>query len=85
MEQPPALFHVCAFRSNLPLPSPLHSRLVLSNGLVNYIKLYLKHVDDRVINVQEGYNSVPTAGLHPQIETLYYIADERGYNVYRSE
>ncbi|KAH8397984.1 hypothetical protein KR222_007799, partial [Zaprionus bogoriensis] len=60
-------------------------KLVLSNGLVNYMRLYLKRVDGRLVNVQEGYNSVPTTGKIPQIETLYYIADERGYNVYRSE
>ncbi|EDW65908.2 uncharacterized protein [Drosophila virilis] len=58
-------------------------KLVLSNGLVNYMKLYVKRVGDKLINVQEGYNSVPVAGQKPKIQTLYYIADERGYNVYR--
>lgn len=66
-------------------PSLCPLRLVLSNGLVNYLKLYLKREGDRVINVQEGYNSLPTTGQIPQIETLYYIADERGYRVLRSE
>ncbi|XP_030572903.1 mediator of RNA polymerase II transcription subunit 13 [Drosophila novamexicana] len=60
-------------------------KLVLSNGLVNYMKLYMKRVGDTLINVQEGYNSVPVAGQKPKIQTLYYIADERGYNVYRIE
>lgn len=58
---------------------------MLSNGLVNYMKLYMKRVGDTLINVQEGYNSVPVAGQKPKIQTLYYIADERGYNVYRSK
>ncbi|XP_026837865.1 uncharacterized protein LOC6551028 [Drosophila erecta] len=60
-------------------------KLVMSNGLVNYKKLYTKKVGDRVINVQEGYNSVPIPGPKNQIQTQYYIADERGYNVYRIE
>lgn len=57
----------------------------MSNGLVNYKKIYTKTVKDQVINVQEGYNSVPIPGPKNQIQTQYYIADERGYNVYRSE
>lgn len=60
-------------------------KLVLSNGLVNYMKLYGKLVDDKVINVQEGYSSVPVAGIKPLIQTLHYIADERGYNIYKIE
>ncbi|XP_037725133.1 uncharacterized protein LOC119556778 [Drosophila subpulchrella] len=60
-------------------------KLVMSNGLVNYKKLYTKKVGDQVVNVQEGYNSVPIPGPKNQIQTQYYIADERGYNVYRSE
>ncbi|KAI8034318.1 cAMP-dependent protein kinase catalytic subunit [Drosophila gunungcola] len=60
-------------------------KLVMSNGLVNYKKLYTKKVGDQVINVQEGYNSVPIPGPKNQIQTQYYIADERGYNVYRIE
>ncbi|KMZ09606.1 uncharacterized protein Dsimw501_GD24522 [Drosophila simulans] len=60
-------------------------KLVMSNGLVNYKKLYSKKVGDRLINVQEGYNSVPIPGPKNQIQTQYYIADERGYNVYRIE
>ncbi|KAH8238302.1 hypothetical protein KR032_002893, partial [Drosophila birchii] len=60
-------------------------KLVMSNGLVNYKKIYRKTVGDQVINVQEGYNSVPIPGPKNQIQTQYYIADERGYNVYRSE
>ncbi|KAH8241644.1 hypothetical protein KR038_001011, partial [Drosophila bunnanda] len=60
-------------------------KLVMSNGLVNYKKIYRKTVGDQVINVQEGYNSVPIPGPRNQIQTQYYIADERGYNVYRSE
>ncbi|XP_041674881.1 mediator of RNA polymerase II transcription subunit 13 [Drosophila eugracilis] len=60
-------------------------KLVMSNGLVNYKKLYTKRVGDQVINVQEGYNSVPIPGPRNQIQTQYYIADERGYNVYRIE
>ncbi|KAH8265675.1 hypothetical protein KR044_011303, partial [Drosophila immigrans] len=58
-------------------------KLVLSNGLVNYMKHYAKHVDDKVINVQEGYSSVPVAGLTPLIQTLHYIADEHGYNIHK--
>lgn len=57
----------------------------MSNGLVNYKRIYTKTVGDQVINVQEGYNSVPIPGPRNQIQTQYYIADERGYNVYRSE
>jgi len=57
----------------------------MSNGLVNYKKLYTKKSCGQVINVQEGYNSVPIPGPKNQIQTQYYIADERGYNVYRSE
>ncbi|XP_017963721.1 uncharacterized protein LOC108656238 [Drosophila navojoa] len=60
-------------------------KLVLSNGLANYIKLYRKTVGDRLINVQEGYHSTPVAGQKSQIQTIYYIADERGYNVYKIE
>ncbi|XP_017872834.1 PREDICTED: uncharacterized protein LOC108620440 [Drosophila arizonae] len=60
-------------------------KLVLSNGLANYIKLYRKTVGDRLINVQEGYHSTPVAGQKPQIQTIYYIADERGYNIYKIE
>ncbi|XP_001965580.3 rho GTPase-activating protein gacJ [Drosophila ananassae] len=60
-------------------------KLVMSNGLVNYKKIYTKTVGDQVINVQEGYNSVPIPGPRNQIQTQYYIADERGYNVYRIE
>ncbi|EDX01589.2 ras guanine nucleotide exchange factor G [Drosophila yakuba] len=60
-------------------------KLVMSNGLVNYKKLYTKRVADRLINVQEGYNAVPIPGPRNQIQTQYYIADERGYNVYRIE
>nr|XP_017017972.2 uncharacterized protein LOC108071678 [Drosophila kikkawai] len=60
-------------------------KLVMSNGLVNYKKIYTKTVKDQVINVQEGYNSVPIPGPKNQIQTQYYIADERGYNVYRIE
>ncbi|KAH8421365.1 hypothetical protein KR009_002942 [Drosophila setifemur] len=60
-------------------------KLVMSNGLVNYKKLYTKKVGDQVINVQEGYNSVPIPGPKNQIQTQYYIADERGYNVYKIE
>ncbi|KAH8344729.1 hypothetical protein KR067_005366 [Drosophila pandora] len=60
-------------------------KLVMSNGLVNYKKIYTKTVGDQVINVQEGYNSVPIPGPRNQIQTQYYIADERGYNVYRSK
>ncbi|KAH8368265.1 hypothetical protein KR084_009039 [Drosophila pseudotakahashii] len=60
-------------------------KLVMSNGLVNYKKLYTKRVDGQVINVQEGYNSVPIPGPKNQIQTQYFIADERGYNVYRIE
>ncbi|XP_016962656.1 uncharacterized protein LOC108033040 [Drosophila biarmipes] len=60
-------------------------KLVMSNGLVNYKKLYTKEVGDQVINVQEGYNSVPIPGPRNQIQTQYYVADERGYNVYRIE
>ncbi|KAH8320133.1 hypothetical protein KR074_002390 [Drosophila pseudoananassae] len=60
-------------------------KLVMSNGLVNYKKIYTKKVGDQVVNVQEGYNSVPIPGPRNQIQTQYFIADERGYNVYRSE
>ncbi|XP_034484799.1 probable splicing factor 3A subunit 1 [Drosophila innubila] len=60
-------------------------KLILSNGLVNYMKLYGKRVDNKLINVQEGYSSVPVAGVVPQIQTLHYIADERGYNIYKIE
>ncbi|XP_022214097.2 mucin-17 [Drosophila obscura] len=60
-------------------------KLVLSNGLANYKKLYTKRVGERQINVQEGYNSVPIAGRRNLIQTQYFIADERGYNVYRIE
>ncbi|XP_017010768.2 uncharacterized protein [Drosophila takahashii] len=60
-------------------------KLVMSNGLVNYKKLYTKKVGDQVVNVQEGYNSVPIPGPKNQIQTQYFIADERGYNVYRIE
>ncbi|XP_017099482.2 mucin-2 [Drosophila bipectinata] len=60
-------------------------KLVMSNGLVNYKKIYTKTVGDQVVNVQEGYNSVPIPGPRNQIQTQYFIADERGYNVYRIE
>ncbi|XP_017062395.1 mucin-2 [Drosophila ficusphila] len=60
-------------------------KLVMSNGLVNYKKIYTKKVGDQEVNVQEGYNSVPIPGPKNQIQTQYYIADERGYNVYRIE
>ncbi|BFG01203.1 probable serine/threonine-protein kinase irlC [Drosophila madeirensis] len=60
-------------------------KLVLSNGLANYKKLYTKRVGERQINVQEGYNSVPIAGRRNLIQTQYFIADERGYNVYKIE
>ncbi|XP_023168147.2 uncharacterized protein LOC111597577 [Drosophila hydei] len=60
-------------------------KLVLSNGMANYMKLYRKTVGERLINVQEGYHSVPVAGQKPRIQTIYYIADERGYNVYKIE
>ncbi|EDW27513.1 GL20325 [Drosophila persimilis] len=60
-------------------------KLVLSNGLANYKKLYTKRVGEQLINVQEGYNSVPIAGRRNLIQTQYFIADERGYNVYKIE
>ncbi|KAH8411300.1 hypothetical protein KR215_001763, partial [Drosophila sulfurigaster] len=70
------------FRKQHPNGTEEH-KLVLSNGLVNYMKHYSKQVDDKVINVQEGYSSLPVAGVQPQIQTLHYIADEHGYNIHK--
>ncbi|KAH8386625.1 hypothetical protein KR093_001600, partial [Drosophila rubida] len=72
------------FRRTHPNGTEEH-KLVLSNGLVNYMKHYAKRVDDKLINVQEGYSSVPVAGLKPLIQTLHYIADEHGYNIHKSK
>ncbi|XP_034113981.1 serine proteinase stubble [Drosophila albomicans] len=72
------------FRKQHPNGTEEH-KLVLSNGLVNYMKHYPKQVDDKVINVQEGYSSLPVAGVQPQIQTLHYIADEHGYNIHKIE
>ncbi|EDW75269.1 uncharacterized protein Dwil_GK19786 [Drosophila willistoni] len=59
-------------------------KIVLSNGFVNYKKIYTKiGKDDEVINVQKGYYTIPIPGLKNQFRTHYYIADERGYNVYK--
>ncbi|XP_030378914.1 uncharacterized protein LOC115627399 [Scaptodrosophila lebanonensis] len=60
-------------------------KLALSNGLVNYKKMYNKLVGDQVINVQEGYDSVPIPGREHEYQTQYYIADENGFNVYKIE
>ncbi|KAH8275099.1 hypothetical protein KR018_011792 [Drosophila ironensis] len=60
-------------------------KVVMKNGLVNYQKIYTKRVGDRLINVQVGYHSVLLPGPKNQIQTQYYIADERGYNIYKTE
>ncbi|EDV99741.1 GH12248 [Drosophila grimshawi] len=60
-------------------------KLVLSNGLVNYMKLYVKRVGKDLINVQEGYYSVPVDGKKSKIRIIHYIADEHGYKVYKME
>ncbi|KAL7728463.1 hypothetical protein ACLKA6_005218 [Drosophila palustris] len=80
----PAVYVLENYRKRHPNGTEEH-KLVLSNGLVNYMKHYAKRVDNKLINVQEGYSSVPVAGLTPQIQTLHYIADERGYNIYKIE
>ncbi|XP_043659478.1 uncharacterized protein LOC122624101 [Drosophila teissieri] len=97
---PPTTTSTSTHPTGTPTPTPIYVvqnyhvihpngteeyKLVMSNGLVNYKKLYTKRVADRLVNVQEGYNSVPIPGPRNQIQTQYYIADERGYNVYRIE
>ncbi|XP_005187296.3 uncharacterized protein LOC101891017 [Musca domestica] len=60
-------------------------KLVMSNGHVNYQRIELKEVGGELLPVQDGYFTVPVDGSPRTFQTTYYHADEKGYNVYKTE
>lgn len=52
--------------------------------MVNYQRIDLKNINGKMRPVQDGYYTVPSSGDPTSYQTIYYHADENGYNVYKS-